>query len=81
MHAISFSLSFMHDIAGYMLCSLELNMQALFMYTYLCVAECVQVGVCTLFRHLLSFPITSMGLWMCVFHCVSRVACLEAAEL
>lgn len=56
MHAISFSLSFMHDIAGYMLCSLELNMQALFVYTYLCVSERVQVGVCALFSPFIVLP-------------------------
>lgn len=35
----------MHDITGYMLCSLELNMQALFMYTYMCLSVGVSVYV------------------------------------
>lgn len=77
----------MHDITGYMLCSPELNMQALFMYTYMCVCvyfwclcECTH-AVCVRARAvsgiLLSLPIAAIFVWMCV----STVACLEAAEL
>lgn len=36
----------MHDITGYMLCSLELNMQALFMYTQMRVCARVYFCVC-----------------------------------
>lgn len=72
MHAISFSLSVMHDITAYMFCSLELNMRALLM----CVCVCVRVqrlSVCPCPPH----PYRrGRALW-----CVSTVACLEAAEL
>lgn len=75
MHAISFSLSFTHDIAGYILCSFELNMQAMFMYMY-------NICVCALFRHFFFCPCSSHPyVCGCVLQCVSTVACLEAAEL
>ena len=77
----------MHDIAGYMLCSLELNMQALFMYTYMCVSvyfwfvcECVHARVMCVFA-VQAFIVLAHCIHTCVLQCVSTVACLEAAEL
>ncbi len=77
----------MHDIAGYMLCSLELNMQALFMYTYVCVyvyfwfvSECMCACVYVLSGIYCPCPLHPY-VCGCVLLCVSTVACLEAAEL
>lgn len=62
----------MHDIAGYMLCSLELNMQAL-VHVYVC--QCLfffaGLSVGALFRHLLSLPIASSRVRMCASVCVN----------
>ena len=65
----------MHDITGYMLCSLELNMQALFMYTvmwfYFCTCACVRVCVCARARAVLVLIVLA--------HCVhtGMDACLQ----
>lgn len=61
----------MHDIAGYMLCSLELNMQALFMYMYMCVYECTCVCVYVCTCTIQAFIVLAHRIHTCVDVCFS----------